>query len=296
MNHPPVAARRIRAHAVVACLAAACAVVPASRTVISPSPTATMDAVLRRASAHASGDASLLRVIVGLDGGGRSGLEALLAAHGHHVVAELPLVDAVTVDAHASDLAALAAVPGVRSLSSDGRVAAAHDTLEFNRVEQHQDVDGSRRLTLNTAASQPPMAVVTDAAGASVALRASLGIAGTSTSGNGIGVAVIDSGVQKNADIEDLTGWKDFTPAAKGTPYDDFGHGTHIAGLIKGKGDLSDAKYQGVGFSTNIIGLKVLDANGQGDVTTVIAAIQYAVAKKSSLGIDIINLSLGHPV
>ena len=39
-----------------------------------------------------------------------------------------------------------------------------------------------------------------------------------------------------------------------------------------------------------------LDANGQGDVTTVIAAIQYAVAKKSSLGIDIINLSLGHPV
>jgi len=248
-----------------------------------------MDAVLSRASATPS--AGPLRVIVTLDGTSRASLDALLARHAHPVIAELPLIHAMTVEVHASDLADIARTPGVRSLSSDGVVKSVNDKVEFNRTHESDAADGPKHLKLT------PQSVQTTggASAPAVSLRASLGISGNTNAG-GVGVAIIDSGVQKNADIEDLAGWKDFTPAKRPNPYDDFGHGTHIAGLIKGKGDLSDGKYQGIGFSTNIIGLKVLDANGQGDVTTVITAIQYAVARKQSLDIDIINISLGHPV
>ena len=42
--------------------------------------------------------------------------------------------------------------------------------------------------------------------------------------------------------------------------------------------------------------MRALDQNGSGYTSNVINAINFAVANKSSLGIDIINLSLGHPI
>ena len=42
--------------------------------------------------------------------------------------------------------------------------------------------------------------------------------------------------------------------------------------------------------------LKVLDKNGAGYTSDVIRAVDFAVANRASLGIDIINLSLGHPI
>ena len=42
--------------------------------------------------------------------------------------------------------------------------------------------------------------------------------------------------------------------------------------------------------------LKVLDENGQGYTSDVINAIEFVTKHKSRLGIDIINLSLGHPI
>ena len=42
--------------------------------------------------------------------------------------------------------------------------------------------------------------------------------------------------------------------------------------------------------------LKVLDASGAGYTSDVIRAIDFAVANRTRLGIDIINLSLGHPI
>lgn len=261
-----------------------------------PAP-APMDAVLRRL---ASGEesASLLRVIVTLRDGDRRGLDQVLGRHGHAVVAELPLINAVTVEAHASELAAIAALPGVRSLSSDGTVRSASDRVEFNRTRGYRDVEGKRHhYVVPEEDGAPTQGLTAETTTASLLpLRDVLGIDGVRTSGSGIGVAVIDSGYQKNSDIEDVYAWRDFTPAARTKPYDDFGHGTHIAGIIKGKGDLSDGRHLGVASDTRIIALKVLDAQGQGDVTSVIAAIQLAVARHDSWGIDVINLSLGHPV
>ncbi len=73
------------------------------------------------------------------------------------------------------------------------------------------------------------------------------------------------------------------------TPSDAYGHGTHVAGLAAGT-------YVGVASSARLIGLKVLDAQGQGSTDNVIRAIEFAIANKDVLKIDVINLSLGHPI
>ena len=45
-----------------------------------------------------------------------------------------------------------------------------------------------------------------------------------------------------------------------------------------------------------LIHLKALDENGEGFTSTVVAALKFAVVNKAALGIDVINLSLGHPI
>ena len=76
---------------------------------------------------------------------------------------------------------------------------------------------------------------------------------------------------------------------------DAYGHGTHIAGLIAGSGS-SGGSYLGVAPGARLIGLRVLDGTGQGRTSDVIRAIDFATASKAALGIDVINLSLGHPI
>ena len=72
-------------------------------------------------------------------------------------------------------------------------------------------------------------------------------------------------------------------------PSDAYGHGTHVAGLI-------GSRFVGVAPNVRLIGLKVLDAKGQGRTSDVLRAIQFAIDNKDALGIRVVNLSLGHPV
>ena len=128
-------------------------------------------------------------------------------------------------------------------------------------------------------------------------LRATLGLNATSGQGTGLGVAVIDSGIAPVADVgARITAFYDFTRGDIATvPQDEYGHGTHVAGLIAGNG-ASGSQYQGIAPNVRLIGLKVLDAVGQGRTSDVIRAIDFARTHKAALGIDVINLSLGHPI
>jgi serine protease AprX len=84
----------------------------------------------------------------------------------------------------------------------------------------------------------------------------------SSLTANGIGVALIDSGITPSSNFNGrIGGFYDFTNGHGGlsvTPYDDYGHGTHIAGLIASKGVISN-DFQGIAPSAKLIGLKVLD-------------------------------------
>src|SRR5581483_10893778 len=126
--------------------------------------------------------------------------------------------------------------------------------------------------------------------------------------GSGIGVAVIDSGINDNhPDLWDSTGSysrvvyrQDFTGASPYTNghyvFDTYGHGTHVAGIIGGNGYKSAGRYAGVAPSVNLIDLRVLDGNGAGTDSMVVAAIQQAIALKHTYNIRIINLPLGRGI
>src|SRR5258705_9467944 len=53
--------------------------------------------------------------------------------------------------------------------------------------------------------------------------------------------------------------------------------------------------FRGYALSAHLIGLPVLYDNGMGSTSDVIAALEFATANREALGIDVINLSLGHP-
>jgi serine protease AprX len=126
--------------------------------------------------------------------------------------------------------------------------------------------------------------------------------------GAGIGVAVIDSGINDNhPDLKDSTESysrvvyrQDFTGTANknsnGAQYDLYGHGTHVAGIIGGNGYLSSGNYVGVAPGVSLVDLRALDLNGSGTDSTVIAAIQEAIALQSTYNIRVINLSLGRGI
>jgi serine protease AprX len=126
--------------------------------------------------------------------------------------------------------------------------------------------------------------------------------------GAGVGVAVIDSGINdSHPDLMDSTETtsrvvyhQDFTGTAttnaNGANYDLYGHGTHVAGIIAGNGYLSGGQYEGVAPAATLVDLRALDANGAGTDSTVIAAIQAAIALQNTYNIRIINLSLGRGI
>jgi serine protease AprX len=130
-------------------------------------------------------------------------------------------------------------------------------------------------------------------------LRATLGLDDRWT-GRSVGVAVIDSGLEMSAEFQGrVTAFYDFTggKTQPGYPFDDYGHGTHVAGTIGGSGALSYGRdYRGIAPDVRFTILKVLDARGAGFTSDVVRAIDFAVANRSRFGIDIINLSLGHPI
>jgi serine protease AprX len=126
--------------------------------------------------------------------------------------------------------------------------------------------------------------------------------------GAGIGVAVVDSGINdSHPDLWDsseshsrVVYHQDFTGTAttnsSGAQYDLYGHGTHVAGIIGGNGYLSSGNYIGVAPAVNLVDLRALDSTGSGTDSTVIAAIQQAIALQSKYNIQVINLSLGRGI
>ncbi|HET6934545.1 MAG TPA: S8 family peptidase [Candidatus Angelobacter sp.] len=126
--------------------------------------------------------------------------------------------------------------------------------------------------------------------------------------GTGIGVAVIDSGVNSHPDLNTnsllplsrVVYNQSFVPG-NSSASDQYGHGTHIAGLIAGNGVSSTGliyshTFKGIAPNANIVNLRVLDASGSATDSTVIAAIAKAINLKSTYNIRVINLSLGRGV
>jgi serine protease AprX len=127
--------------------------------------------------------------------------------------------------------------------------------------------------------------------------------AGLGYDGSGVGVAVIDSGIANHPDLQGTYGSRvvysqNFVDSSTGDAY---GHGTHVAGIIGGSGASSSGpgysyNFRGIAPGVNLIDLRVLDQNGQGSDSQVIAAIEQAIQLKNTYNIRVISLSVGRPV
>jgi serine protease AprX len=129
---------------------------------------------------------------------------------------------------------------------------------------------------------------------------------GLGYTGTGVGVAVIDSGIYAHDDLTTANGSgsrivysESFVPGLDAS--DQYGHGTHVAGIVGSNGKDSTGRgftrtLKGVAPNANLINLRVLDANGEGNDAGVIAAIDEAITLQSTYNIRVINISLGRPV
>ena len=113
--------------------------------------------------------------------------------------------------------------------------------------------------------------------------------------GAGVTIAVLDSGIAKQHDdlpADAVRFFKDFVNA-KPTRYDDFGHGTHVGGIIAGRGRDSAGEISGTAPGASLVVLKVLDSNGNGKVSNVIAALDWLAVYGPSYGVRVVNMSFG---
>ena len=112
-------------------------------------------------------------------------------------------------------------------------------------------------------------------------------------SGKNISVAILDTGIFFHPDFSDrILAFNDFVNHQQ-HPYDDSGHGTHVAGCLAGNGSLSNGKYSGIAPSCNLIIGKILDKNGDGKIRNMLDAIQWISDYKDKYNIRILNISIG---
>ncbi|WP_053227891.1 S8 family serine peptidase [Solirubrobacter soli] len=126
----------------------------------------------------------------------------------------------------------------------------------------------------------------------------------TGATGAGVGVAVIDTGINGGlVDFSDADGHSRVvasvvTSPEATTPNDDYGHGTHVAGIIAGDGtrrpdgDPLKGRYVGVAPDANLIAIKASDDDGEGTLVDAIYGLQFVVDHKADYNIRVVNLSV----
>jgi serine protease AprX len=229
-----------------------------STTVTAAAPLDKLDPILERRAASGAGTSRV--IIRAVDSTPAGALSHLVQQAGGVAHRKLPAIRGRVADVPNAALAALAANPNVAGLSYDRLIVGANErtgeTIGSTPVRQEYRYDGS-----------------------------------------GVGVAVIDSGVA--AAHDDLLGaagqrvdrFVDFVNGNTAA-YDDYGHGTHVAGIIAGNGFDSSGARSGVAPGARLTVLKVLDGAGSGRISDVIAAIDYVVENRDALNIRVINLSV----
>ncbi len=94
-----------------------------------------------------------------------------------------------------------------------------------------------------------------------------------------------------NGIIDDIHGYN--AANKSGNPYDDNGHGTHVAGIIAARGNNAFG-VSGVAWKSKIMALKFLKADGTGNMADAIETIEYAInMKKKGVNIKVLNNSWG---
>ena len=111
--------------------------------------------------------------------------------------------------------------------------------------------------------------------------------------GKGVTVAVLDTGLAPHPDFKSrVIGWRDCI-YRKEKCYDDNGHGTHVAGILGGSGQMSGGILSGIAPLCRFVIVKVLDQKGEANVASILAGLKWVEMNHRKYKIRIVNLSAG---
>ena len=203
--------------------------------------------------------------------------------HGR-VIGNLPIIHGLALSLTAAQARALATNPDVHAVSLNTTVNT--ESLPFHMIPGESLSTSQLQTTYDETIGVTPLW--------------RFGVTGT-----GVGVAVVDTGVDGAL--------PDFATKGQGgsrvvasavanadatTATDSYGHGTDVAGIIAGNGDNRGSgdplygRYIGAAPNANLISIKVSDETGKASVLDVIYGLQFAVEHQSQFNIRVINLSL----
>ncbi len=222
-------------------------------------------------SSITTGDVSL--IVRARPGAIREAVRAVVGAGGT-IGQPLPIVDGFAATVPAASIDDIARVAGIYTLTLNRTVRVA---------------EGGNPSSPNSVYRKVVRADDVNAAG---------------YSGQGVTVAVIDTGITEVADLSGrvvqvnnggLFGGTSPCKNFSGEPTcdDTYGHGTFIAGILAGNGASSAGKWKGVAPQAKVLSVKIAGETGSADVSTLLAAIQWVVSYKNDYNIKVLNLSLG---
>jgi subtilisin len=221
--------------------------------------------------------ADRVKVIVTFDTTPGRAAEGAIVKRGGKVRARLGLVNGIAAELSRGEMKHLAADPGVRRVELDPTLTAIDPVSDATAPTGDLEYDNAWGVSrIGTPAVH------------------SAGIRGA-----GVRVAIIDTGIDYIHDDPDDTpyvvdpeflsnyaGGYDFANNDS-DPYDDNGHGTHVAGILAA--EKNGYLVVGVAPAVDLFALKILNANGEGDVSNLILALQWALDND----IQVVNMSLG---
>ena len=291
-------------------IATACLGQPASSSVPILSPPAT-DSQLAQAS-------ETISVIVTAKNGPATAAGAVERLGGE-VSSELWLIDAVAATLAVDQLRILALDPEIISIVENKAVQTAQNPPTGWMTNHPIPVPWDGRPDVQATTDPTVWQLVNPVA---IDVGADLLHTGHGLTGQGITVAVLDSGLHFSPEVISATethlatmfeGQVDFvgTGICQGegslftgycaTDYtqsrDGYGHGTHVAGIIWNTfTDQATGVSLGIAPEAHILSVRVLNENGYGSYEDVIEGIQYVVANKDALNIRVLNMSLSAQV
>ncbi|HEY0580859.1 MAG TPA: S8 family peptidase [Chloroflexota bacterium] len=175
-------------------------------------------------------------------------------------------------------------------------VGSAAADLTPAQIRQIASDGGVARVTLDRPVRAASVAAAADAgSGTPVVYQAAVGAPTAwqqGYTGRGIGVAILDSGIANDPALDGRVvtrvDFVDPTAPAQGDPG---GHGTHVAGIV----GAASPDVTGVAPQSRLLSVRVLDAAGNGRLSSVIRGLEWTIAHKTELGIRVVVLALGAP-
>ncbi|MBA3441169.1 MAG: S8 family serine peptidase, partial [Pyrinomonadaceae bacterium] len=113
--------------------------------------------------------------------------------------------------------------------------------------------------------------------------------------GSGIGIAVLDSSISKSHKSFENRDGKTRIVVSRNfagpglLSADPYGHGTHVASLAAGSDRIASGAYTGIAPNANLINLRVLNAQGTGSVSNLLASLDWIITNRTTYNIRVVN-------